>query len=43
MKGADSSSEKDCEGSQDIAESVSAEKVGMSKTVRFLIFTDELC
>ncbi|KAF8094221.1 hypothetical protein N665_0367s0009 [Sinapis alba] len=33
MKGADSSSEKDNEGSsQDVAESISAEKVGMSKT-----------
>lgn len=36
MKGADSSSEKDGEGSQDVAESISAEKVGISKTVRFL-------
>lgn len=36
MKGADSSSEKDGEGSQDVAESISAEQVGMSKTVRFL-------
>ncbi|XP_018493187.1 MAP3K epsilon protein kinase 1 isoform X2 [Raphanus sativus] len=32
MKGADSSSEKDGEGSQDVAESISAEKVGISKT-----------
>ncbi|XP_022555180.1 MAP3K epsilon protein kinase 1-like [Brassica napus] len=32
MKGADSSSEKDGEGSQDVAESISAEQVGMSKT-----------
>ncbi|KAG2318339.1 hypothetical protein Bca52824_011552 [Brassica carinata] len=32
MKGADSSSEKDGECSQDVAESISAEKVGMSKT-----------
>ncbi|CAH8343555.1 unnamed protein product [Eruca vesicaria subsp. sativa] len=31
MKGADSSSEKDGEGNQDVAESISAEKVGMSK------------
>ena len=36
MKGADSSSEKDGEGSQDVAESISAEKVGISKTVKLL-------
>lgn len=36
MKEAAASSEKDDGGSQDVTETLSAEKVGMSKTVRFL-------
>lgn len=36
MKEVAASSEKDDEGSQNVTESLSAEKVGMSKTVRFL-------
>lgn len=36
MKEAATSSEKDAEGSEEVTESLSEEKAGMSKSVRFL-------